>query len=148
MMSSTLVLTSLAYIGVGIFVETKCVEEYVPFLYEPYPVFRTVARVFGFIILFLTAASIWHISLVRRAHHQRILDTMTGMISIVFFDALDAMIGVIITVLFTALVFPLITFVAAGLWCYGQPNDYAEKIASGHWIITAIKLLIKAVFHS
>lgn len=58
-MSTTLLLTTIAFASVGGFVETKFLKDLVPFMYEAAPAFPAVTRGFGLVVLVLTGFSFW-----------------------------------------------------------------------------------------
>jgi MAPEG family len=148
-MASTLILTSFAFVGISTFVEKKLVPQYIPYLYEPSPVFPSVTRAFGLIILVLTAFSFWLVSFgmtvgkARReckAAAEKDGEKELEMYSPPFLYAsgtskhaiklnqvqrahqhvLESITGVYMTAFFNALVFPITTFIVTALWAYAR----------------------------
>lgn len=159
-MSNVFFLTSFAFVGISTFVEKKWVTEYMPYLYEPSPVFPSVTRAFGLIIIVLTAFSFWLVSFgmtVGKARREckkaaeKDGEKELEMYSPPFLYAtgsskhavklnqvqrahqhvLESMTGVYVSALFNALVFPITTFIVTALWAYGRVVWSKNYAASG-----------------
>ena len=148
-MSSTILVTSLAFIGVGTLVEKRIVVEYIPFLYEPSPELPAVTRAFGLTILVLTVYSIWLLSFgmavgkarreckeaaekagekeLERYSPPFLYATGTSVHAIKLNQVqrahqhvLESITGLYVSALLNASVFPVTTFVATALWAWGR----------------------------
>jgi hypothetical protein len=149
MSNKMMLLTAFAFVGIGTFVEKKFATEYIPFLYEPSPVFPVLPRVYGLTVLVLGLFSFWHLIFgfeVGKARKQcKDAAEKAGEKDLAHYSppflyaqgtsehaiklnqiqrahqhVLECMTAVYISTLLNSLVFPLTSFVNTALWACGR----------------------------
>lgn len=148
-MSNKMLLVSVAFVGVGTFIEERFLPDLVPFLYEPSPVLHAVPRAFGLIPLVLTAFSFWYLTFGFKVGQARgqckeaaekagekelerysppflyVPGTSEHAIKLnqvqrAHQHVLESITSMYVATIFCALVYPVTTFVSTSLWAYGR----------------------------
>jgi hypothetical protein len=148
-MSTKLLLTSIAFVGITSFVETKIFKDRLPYLYEPAPAFPAVPRAFGLVVFVLTCFSFWlvtfgfKVSTARKTckeSAEKDGETDLGKYdypnlyaygcskhAIAFNSvqrahqhALETIVQMYTATIFAAMVFPVSAAISAFLWSYGR----------------------------